>query len=178
MKLGNWKIILGFALTAVLALSAGWSATAWSRPGDFELVGTWRVTVTQANCTTGAAMGQFQSILTFADGGTLAEDTTNRAFAVGQRGAGQGIWQYTGRGSYSAKSIAFINFDTPMPPTGPAPIPFFKAGTQTIAQTIQFKNDPNAWSSTATVQFADSTGAPYAPSPVPSCITAVAQRFN
>jgi len=49
MKLGSWKVIVGFALAAVLTLSAGWSATAWSRPGDFELIGTWRVTVTQSN---------------------------------------------------------------------------------------------------------------------------------
>ena len=118
MKVGSWKVILGFALAAVLTLSAGWSATAWSRPGDFELVGTWRVTVTQADCSTGKTLSTFQSLLTFADGGTMAEDTTNLAFAPGQRSAGQGIWQYTGRRSYTAKSIAFINFDTlaPNPP--------------------------------------------------------------
>jgi hypothetical protein len=176
MKLGSWKVIVGFALAAVLTLSAGWSATAWSRPGDFELIGTWRVTVTQANCSTGATLGTFQSILTFADGGTMAEDTTNSAFGPGQRGAGQGIWQYTGHRSYTTKSIAFINYSTQNP--NPPAVPPFKAGTQTIAQTIQFKDNPDAWSSTATVQFADSTGAPYSPSPVPPCVTASAQRFE
>jgi hypothetical protein len=176
MKLGSWKVIVGFALAAVLTLSAGWSATAWSRPGDFELIGTWRVTVTQSNCSTGATLGTFQSILTFADGGTMAEDTTNLAFAPGQRGAGQGIWQYTGHRSYTAKSIAFINFDTLTP--NPPKVPPFKMGTQTIAQTIQFKDNPDEWNSTATVQFADSTGAPYSPSPVPPCVTASAQRFE
>lgn len=178
MKFGNWKVILGFAVAAMLTLSAGWSAPAWSRPGDYELIGTWRVTVTQANCSTGATMGKFQSILTFADGGTMAEDTMNRAFAVGQRGTGQGIWQYTGHRTYKAKSIAFINFDTPPPASGPAPIPSFKAGTQTIAQTIEFDGNPDEWTSNATVQFADSTGTPYSPSPAPACITAQAQRFN
>ncbi len=178
MKLGSWKLILGLTLVAMLVLSAGWSAPAWSRPDDYELIGTWRVTVTQANCSTGATMGKFQSILTFADGGTMAEDTTNRAFATGQRSAGQGTWQYTGHRAYTAKSIAFINFDTPTPPTGPAPIPFFKMGTQTIAQTIVFNGTPDEWTSNATVQFDDSTGAPYAPSPAPACVTAVAQRFK
>lgn len=98
------------------------------------------------------------------------------AFEPGQRGAGQGIWQYTGHRSYTAKSIASINFDTLTP--NPPKVPPFKMGTQTIAQTIEFNGNADAWTSTATVQFADSTGAPYSPSPVPPCITAVAQRFN
>jgi hypothetical protein len=177
MKLGNWKIILGLTFVAMLFISAGWSAPAWSRPDDYELIGTWRVTVTQANCSTGAIMGKFQSILTFADGGTMAEDTTNTTFAPGQRGAGQGIWHYTGHRSYTAKSIAFINFDTPTPPSGPTPIPFFKRGTQAIAQTIVFNGSPDEWTSNATVQFDDSTGTPYSPSPAPACVTALGERF-
>jgi len=176
MKPGSWKVILGFALAAVLALSVGWNATAWSRPGDFELIGTWRVTVTQANCSTGATLGTFQSILTFADGGTMAEGTSNPAFGPGQRGAGQGIWQYTGHRSYTAKSIAFINYDTQAP--NPPKVPPFKMGTQTIAQTIQFNDNPDEWTSNATVQFADSTGTVYSPSPVPPCVTATAHRFE
>lgn len=176
MKRGSWKVILGFALAAVLALAAGWSSTAWSRPDDFALIGTWRVTVTQANCSTGAVLGKFKSILTFADGGTMAEDTTNPAFGPGQRGAGQGIWRYTGHGSYTAKSIAFINYSTQNP--NPPAVPPFKAGTQTIAQTIQFKDDLDAWTSTATVQFADSTGTEYSLNPAPVCVTASAQRFE
>jgi hypothetical protein len=177
MRHGNWKVTLGLALVALLVLSAGWSVPAWSRPDDYELIGTWRVTVTQANCSTGAIMGKFQSILTFADGGTMAEDTTNPAFAPGQRGAGQGVWQYSGHRTYTARSIAFINFDTPTPPSGPTPIPFFKRGTQTIAQTIVFNGSPNEWTSNATVQFDDSTGTPYSPSPAPACVTAVGERF-
>ncbi len=177
MKLGSWKVTLGLALVAMLILSAGWSAPAWSRPDDYELIGTWRVTVTQASCSTGVPIAKFQSILTFADGGTMAEDTMNRAFASGQRGPGQGIWQYTGHRTYTAKSIAFIYFDTPTTPSGPTPIPFFKMGTQTISQTIAFNDGRDQWTSDATVQFNDATGAPYSPSPAPSCITAVGERF-
>lgn len=52
-------------------------------------------------------------------------------------------------------------------------------GTQTIAQTIQFMHDnPDEWSSTATVRFLDSTGTAYSPSPVPMCVTATAERFK
>jgi hypothetical protein len=90
--------------------------------------------------------------------------------------AGQGIWQYTGHPSYTAKSIAIINFNilTPNPPK----VPPFKMGTQTIAQTIPCKDNPDEWSSTATVQFADSSAASYSPSATPSCVTALAQRFE
>jgi len=42
----------------------------------------------------------------------MAEDTTNPVFGPGQQGVGQGIWQYTGHRSYTAKTIAFIHFDT------------------------------------------------------------------
>ncbi len=175
MKVMTWKAILAISLAAILTLSAVWSVKASPQRHDFELEGTWLVTVTQKNCNTGATLGTFHSILTFADGGTMSEDTTNPVFAPGQRGAGQGYWHYEGGRTFYAKSIAFINFNTPLPPAGPV----FKIGTQTIEQTIQFMHDnPDEWSSTATVQFLDSTGTAYFPSPVPMCVTATAVRFN
>jgi len=172
MKLGNWKVILAIACTVVLTLSAGWSAGAWSPRHDFELEGTWQVAVTLTNCSTGKPLSPnaFPSILTFANGGTMAEDTTNPAFGHGQRGAGQGFWQYEGHRTFTAKSIAFINFDTPTPTTGPA----FKMGTQTIEQTIDFTDGPDAWSANATIQFADTTGNVY----MQGCATATAKRFE
>jgi hypothetical protein len=61
----------------------------------------------------------------------MIEDTTNPSFAVGQRGTGHGVWEYQGHHSFTATSVAFINFtNTPPPPPG------FTAGTQTIKQTI------------------------------------------
>jgi hypothetical protein len=63
-----------------------------------------------------------------------------------------GIWSHDGRHTYLAKSIAFIHFSTPgTPPT----VPPFKLGTQTIAQTIEFQDDPDAFNSDATIEFAD-----------------------
>ena len=97
----------------------------------------------------------------------------NRAFAAGERGVGQGIWQYTGHRSYTAKSIALIHFDTTNPNAPP-----FKMDTQTVAQFIVFNGGPNERTSNATVEFADSKGAPYLPSPAPACITAVSQRYQ
>lgn len=177
MSLRIWKAMAAVVLAAVLMLSAGWSAGASPQRHDFEIQGTWLVTVTQRNCSTGATLGSFHSILTFADGGTMAEDTTNPAFGPGQRGAGQGYWRYEGGRTFYAKSIAFINYSTASP--NPPAVPPFKAGTQTIEQTIQFTHDdPEEWSSTATVVFADTHGVVYSPSPVPPCVTATAVRFK
>jgi hypothetical protein len=167
----NWRIgkgLLAMAMAAVLALSAGWSAAAPSR-GEHEIVGTWVVTVQLNNCS-GTAMGvSFQSLLTFNNGGTMIEDTMNPSFAVGQRGTGHGVWEYQGEHKFLVKSVAFINFTTTPPPP-----PGFKAGTQTITQTIEFPNGPDQWTADAQVQFADTTGAVYRS----ACATASAVRFE
>lgn len=134
-----------------------------------DLVGTWQVTVQLNNCS-GALVGSpFPSLLTFDDGETMIENTTNPSFAVGQRGTGHGIWQYQGHGTYFAKSVAFINFTTTPPPP-----PGFLAGTQTISQTIEFNDGPDQWTSVAAIEFADTTGAVYRQ----GCATASAQRFE
>jgi hypothetical protein len=167
----NWRIgkaLLATATAAVLVLSAGWSAAAPSR-GEHEIVGTWVVTVQLNNCSGTSVGGPFQSLLTFNDGETMIEDTTNPSFAVGQRGTGHGVWEYKGEHKFAVKSIAFINFTTTPPPP-----PGFKAGTQTITQTIEFDNGPDEWTADAQVQFADTTGAVYRN----ACATASAARFD
>src|ERR1700761_1183267 len=46
-----------------------------------DLVGTWQVSVTLQNCQTKAPIGApFNSLLTFADGGTMTESTANAMF--------------------------------------------------------------------------------------------------
>ena len=141
---------------------------------DNELVGTWKVTVQLNNCDGGLIGGPFSSLLTFAEGETMIEDTMNPGFAVGQRGTGHGSWQTQGWHKYSAKSIAFINFTTP--PTTTPPSPGFKQGTQTITQAIEFTDGPDTWTTegNAQVEFADNTGTGYRS----ACATATAQRFE
>lgn len=179
MNSKTWKAMLAILLGAMLTLSAGWNVSA-TPERNFELQGTWLVMVTQTNCDTGAVLIAFPSILTFADGGTMTEDTANPAFAPGQRGGGQGHWHYEGGGTFWAKSVALIKSDTPIPPTAVPTMPLFKKGKQIITQTIQFAQDePDSWTSNATVEFLDAaTGAPYAPSPVHACVTAAAVRFK
>ncbi len=179
MKLRTWKIMLAVMLGIVLTLSASWNVGA-TPDRNYELQGTWLVTVTQQVCNGGPVVSKFPSILTFADGGTMAEDTSNPAFQPGQRGGGQGVWWYEGKHTFVAKSIALVG--SPQAPYKPG-APMFKAGTQIIKQTIQFApGKPDSWSSEAQVTFLDSTGTPYSPSPVqpPPCmdITATAVRFE
>lgn len=136
-----------------------------------SLVGTWRVQVTQVDCQNGNPLGPpFQSLLTFAVGGTMAEDTTNPIFAPGQRGAGQGVWEHRGRQTYTAKSASFINFTTP--PNPATHNPGFEAGEQAIAQTITMTSR-DEWTATAAIQFTDTTGTVYRQ----GCAVASAQRF-
>ena len=100
----------------------------------------------------------------------MAEDTTNPVFAPGQRGAGQGTWEHHGPHTYAARSVAFINFTTPADPV--THNPGFQAGEQSIAQIITMKNY-DTWTSTAAIQFTDTSGAVYRQ----GCAVANGQRF-
>jgi len=169
MNSGFLKLLFSVAVAAALVLSLAWGAAAWSPRHEQELVGTWSVSVTLTNCAGTPVGPPFPSLLTFADGETMIEDATNPAFAAGQRGTGHGVWEYEGHHTYSAKSVAFINFTTTPPPP-----PGFTAGTQTITQTIEFNNGPDQWTSDATIGFADSHGTVYRN----GCAVASAQRFE
>lgn len=173
MKSSILKAVCVFLMGFVLMLVSGRGAAAQSEDREARLVGTWRVQVTQVDCATGAPMSPspFSSLLTFAVGGTMAEDTTNPAFGPGQRGAGQGTWDHKDPHTYSARSVAFINYTTP--PNLATHNPGFEAGEQTIAQSIRLKGDSDTWTSTATIEFADTTGTVYRQ----GCALASAQRF-
>lgn len=135
-----------------------------------NLIGTWRVQVVLVDCQTGIPLGKpFPSLLTFSFGGTMVEDTTNPAFAPGQRSAGQGGWTPE-RGGYTARSVAFIHFTTP--PNPATHNPGFEAGQQTITQEITVKND-HEWASSAAIQFTDTTNTVYRQ----GCAVASAERF-
>jgi len=162
-----WKALLALAASAIFILAVQRSAAA--RDEDWEaasrrLEGTWIVTVTQHDCTSGAQLGQpFQSYLTFARGGTMTETTSNPMFFPALRGPGHGIWSYEGHHNYSAKSTAFITLNGAL------------TSTQTIAQTIAIGDDPNQFTTTsASVQFFDPAGNPIRS----GCAAASGQRFQ
>jgi len=170
MRSTTWKAIVLLAIAAMVLPAIGQSA---ARPETkTKLVGTWQVQVTQVDCQSGSPLGPpFTSLLTFAQGGTMNEDTQNPAFGHGQRGSGQGMWSSAGQSMYTAKSIALIKYTTQ--PNQKKHNPGFKAGQQTISQSITFNDQSGQWSSTASVTFADTNGNVYRQ----GCATATASPF-
>lgn len=170
MRSNIWKASWLLAV-AVMALPAFGQSVAHPETKT-KLVGTWQVQVTQVDCQSGSQLGPpFTSLLTFAQGGTMNEDTLNPAFGHGQRGGGQGMWSSTGQSTYTAKSVAFIKYTTP--PNQKKHDPGFDAGQQTISQDITFNDQTGQWSSTASVTFADMSGNVYRQ----GCATATAAPF-
>jgi hypothetical protein len=139
-------------------------STAANNPG---IEGTWRVTVTQKVCATGAQIGlPFHSLLTFVRGGTMGGTTASPAFLPGQRSSDFGVWSQTDAHNYSVASEAFIIFSGGL----------FTQGSQIIRQSISLTNGGNGFNDAASVQFYDVNGTPLLPAP--GCATAVGQRFQ
>jgi hypothetical protein len=180
------KAFWTLSVVAMMLSVMGQSAIAQD-PGSAAspLIGTWQFKVTLLNCQTGDPLGPppFSSLLTFARGGTLSEDTTNPSFAIGQRSPGQGVWETTTNPSFAigqrspgqgvwettshdvffARIVAFLNFSTPG----------FEAGQQIIVQTMTYEDQSDQLSAMAAVKFTDTNGAVYRQ----SCAMATARRF-
>jgi len=167
MKSTYWKAMAVLALGAAMLLTVRRGTAAqsddWDRDG-LTLKGTWVVTVTQQACPSGPAIAPpFKSLLTFNAGGTMTETTDNPMFFPAFRGPGHGVWEHTGRHTYSADSIAFVTVNGVL------------AKTQTIHQTIVIGDDPNQFTTTeASVQFFD----PADNLLVSGCASATGQRFE
>jgi len=161
-------------LAGVLFSGAGRSAgaqmeqsSAGRAADNTQIEGTWRVTVTQNVCATGAQIGlPFHSLLTFARGGTMTGTTASPAFQPGQRSGDYGAWTRTDGHDYSAVDEAFIIFSA-----GP-----FTQGSQIIRHAISLTADGNGFNDTASIQFYDVNGNPLLPTP--GCATAVGQRLQ
>jgi hypothetical protein len=168
MRSRTWKALAVFTLAGALVASLGTGAAPHSEDWESatrKLEGTWRVEVKLYNCQTNGAIGApFQSLLTFARGGTMTETTANPLFFPAQRGPGHGVWSHTGHQKYSASSLAFITVNGAL------------AETQKITQTIEIGENPDEFTTTeASVQFFDPTGKLL---PAVGCATATAQRFE
>jgi len=130
-----------------------------------RIEGTWRVTVTQKLCETGTPIGlPFQSLVTFARGGTLSGTTANAAFQPGQRSGDFGVWTHTGGNNYSAVDEAFILFSAGA----------FTQGRQTIKHSISLTRE--GFTDVASVQLYDLNGLPLLKTP--GCAAAVGQRVQ
>ena len=129
------------------------------------LEGTWQVRITPYDCATGVPLppaAEFDSLNSFASGGTMTEANSNPRFLPGQRSIGLGYWERHGRSSYEAVFQAFVQF------TGGN----YTQGVQRVEQKIELM-DADHWNSTAVVEFTDVAGAPL----LSGCMRAVGVRM-
>jgi len=128
-----------------------------------SIEGVWETVVTPRNCQTGAPVApDFQGLITFNEGGTVAEIASGGNPAL--RSPGHGIWQReNGRRKYSMKVI-FLRFN----PSG------VFIGKQKITQTVKLSPDGNQSTSTGTVEVIDLNGNVIGS----GCSTSTATRFD
>lgn len=176
---GGSLIIATVSLACTLLSTTG-SAQTNPPAGSQALQGAWLVQVTLRDCTTGASLSSFNSLVTFHAGGTLSEDSSATTFAVGQRSSGHGTWTFDGRRTYTQRFVNLITFDTPAnlpgtPGFNPSlPVsPGFFAGYSTVTHAVELA-DANHGSSSGTNVFYRANGTSYRN----GCSTAVLTRFE
>ena len=167
----NQNSIRGTSRLAALILASGIlfigaASKAAETRDDHEdaasLVGTWRITAQLVNCSTGQPIGKpFQSLLSFALGGTETDTTVTTVLLPAVRSPGHGVWSAQGGRTYSTSSTAFITHDGVL------------VQTQTVTQFIEMEED-DLYTSTAKVEFFDLSGALLRT----GCATAVGHRFS
>jgi len=167
MKSLIYRAVSKLLAAGVCGLALATTAFAQVEDWDFgarKMEGSWKVQVTQRNCSTGVALAPaFNSLLTFARGGTLMESTASPAFFPAVRGPGHGVWSHSNHHrTFKAVSVAHITLNGAL------------AKTQTITQTIVFGDDPDSFNSTATILFVPADGSPA----INGCATAVGQRIE
>ncbi|MEO5857524.1 MAG: hypothetical protein ABIR33_01105 [Pyrinomonadaceae bacterium] len=110
----NLRKYFRFSLaTAALIIAAMAQNTVQAQKQSADrIVGAWETTVTPTNCVTGEPLGgSFPGVVTFNEGGTVAEFGANPATPY--RTPGHGIWVSNGGDNYAMK-FSFI----PLTPTG------------------------------------------------------------
>ncbi|HEX6126659.1 MAG TPA: hypothetical protein VFZ23_14910 [Pyrinomonadaceae bacterium] len=114
---------ISFAIAALLIIAAGQSSLQAQITEGLEtsfqsanrIVGAWETTVTPRNCETGEQVApSFHGVITFNEGGTVAEYAANPATPY--RTPGHGIWVNNGGSNYSMR-FSFL----PLTPAG-APV--------------------------------------------------------
>lgn len=143
-KFGISMFAIAIAAVSVLSISAQLTST--GDQGVNRIVGAWETMVQPRNCETGEPIGQpFPGVLTFNEGGTVAEYGANPTTPL--RTPGHGVWSSDGRGIYSMR-FSFI----PMAPGG---IP---VGRIRVSQTIEFSRFSNENYSTGSFVLTNFSG--------------------
>ena len=129
---------------------------------DRTIVGVWLTTVTQRNCQTGDPVAPpFQGLLTFNEGGTMAEIGTSPGPAL--RGPGHGIWEASNP-FHPTFAFTFLRFN----PDGTF------AGRNIVRQTASLAQSGNDFTTSGAVQVFDSNGNVVGM----GCATSTATRFQ
>jgi hypothetical protein len=148
------RSVRSLALLSVLAgtmsLTTGTVAVAGQPAGQEppqakEIQGAWALQVSAHDCQTGAPVSNFQSVVTFAQGGTLTNVTTGGSPAL--RTTGLGTWEKAGGHEFTSVTVVFL---------------FSPAGawtaTQRLANTFEIGNDPDELTGTTEANFYDTNG--------------------
>lgn len=163
------RISIGLALAGACAVTnmAG-AAPPTDEVASFGggIVGTWQVKVTLHDCASGVPVGvPFDSLLTFAEGGTLTETTANAMFYPAIRSGGHGYWTRDShsRRNFTAATLAYITANGAL------------AKVQKITQSIVMGPAPDEFTvPQADIRFFDPSGNPL----MAGCASAVAVRFE
>jgi len=166
MKKRILKIIAGLSLT-VLALTV--FTEIWGpayADGPRTLVGTWDVTVTPRDCTTGNSVPfppPFSAVQTYNLGGTMMENDSGIPGDVRKHVGGHGVWTNTGGREYSlAWRVFHFNPDgTP-------------AGKDVIRDVIRLGSGGDTYTSAGTVEVYNPAGILV----FTGCATTTATRFE
>src|SRR5260221_10870292 len=129
-------------LAGTMALTVGHVAIAGqsSNSQATGIQGAWVLQVSAYDCQTGAPVSNFQSLVTFAQGGTLTNVTTGGNPAL--RTTGLGTWAKAGGHEFTAVTMVFL-----FSPPGTW------AATQRIANTFELGTNPDELTGTTDENF-------------------------
>ncbi|MEP7149922.1 MAG: hypothetical protein ABI857_13665 [Acidobacteriota bacterium] len=162
---------ISFATVALLFIAAGQLSIQAQKKDGLEasfqsanrIVGAWETTVTPRNCETGEQVApSFVGVITFNEGGTVAEYGANPAAPY--RTPGHGIWASTGGNSNYVMRFSFL----PLTPGG-API-----GRMRISQVLELSRFSDESTSSGSFVLTNFSGVVLAT----GCTSAVAVRLT
>ena len=142
------SLALFSALVGTMALTTEHVAIAGQQPHNSQatgIQGAWILKVSAHDCQTGAPVSNFQSLVTFAQGGTLTNVTTGGSPAL--RTTGLGTWEKARGHEFTAVTVALL-----FSPAG------VWTATQRLANTFEIGSNPDELTGTTEANFFDTNG--------------------
>jgi len=146
------NLALFSVLAGTMALTTGRVAISGDASGQQspnsqakQIQGAWVLHVSAHDCQSGAPAATFQSVVTFAQGGTLTNITTGGSPAL--RTTGLGTWERAGAHEFTAVTMVFL-----FSPAG------VWTATQRLTNTFEIGIDPDELTGTTEANFFDTNG--------------------